>query len=159
MGEIRTFLSQEIAVPRNVKLTVAPKAVPEVWCALRVPDRAGVLPPDEDELVLRHDQRHRHFRTLVAAHHQRLRAVVLIGRDRQLLADALARHAPDVPVVDVGTPDTGAMSQVVQHAAALARPGDTVLLAPSAASWDMFRDYAQRGELFAEAVRQLAEQT
>jgi UDP-N-acetylmuramoylalanine--D-glutamate ligase len=96
---------------------------------------------------------------LVAAHHQRLRAVVLIGRDRQLLADALARHAPDVPVVDVGTPDTGAMSQVVQHAAALARPGDTVLLAPSAASWDMFRDYAQRGELFADAVRRLAEQT
>ena len=93
---------------------------------------------------------------LVAAHHARLRAVVLIGRDRQLLADALARHAPDVPVVDVGTPDTEAMSQVVRQAAALARPGDTVLLAPSAASWDMFRDYAQRGDLFAEAVRQLA---
>jgi UDP-N-acetylmuramoylalanine--D-glutamate ligase len=95
---------------------------------------------------------------LVAAHHHRLRGVVLIGRDRQLLAEALARHAPDVPVVDVGTPDTGAMSQVVQHAAALARPGDTVLLAPSAASWDMFRDYAERGDLFAEAVRQLAAQ-
>ena len=95
---------------------------------------------------------------LVAEHRSRLRGVVLIGRDRQLLADALARHAPDVPVVDVGTPDTEAMSQVVRQAAALARPGDTVLLAPSAASWDMFRDYAERGDQFAEAARRLAGQ-
>jgi UDP-N-acetylmuramoylalanine--D-glutamate ligase len=85
-----------------------------------------------------------------------LRAVVLIGTDRAPLADALARHAPEVPVVEVERLDTGAMSEAVAHARRLAQPGDTVLLAPAAASMDCFRDYRERGELFAEAVRALA---
>jgi len=92
---------------------------------------------------------------LVATHARRLRAVVLIGRDRAAIAAALARHAPDVPVVDLSATDTGVMQTAVQRAAELAAPGDTVLLAPTAASWDIFRDYAQRGELFAEAARGL----
>jgi UDP-N-acetylmuramoylalanine--D-glutamate ligase len=93
---------------------------------------------------------------LVAEHAHRLRGAVLLGRDRAALVEAIARHAPDVPVVQVETTDTGVMDQVVEHARALARPGDTVLLAPAAASMDMFRDYAQRGEEFADAVRRLA---
>ena len=52
--------------------------------------------------------------------------------------------------------DTGAMDDVVRAAAGLAEPGDTVLLAPASASMDMFRDYAARGDAFAEAVRRLA---
>ena len=83
----------------------------------------------------------------------RLRAAVLLGRDRAALAQALARHAPQVPVVEVDTLDTGAMLAAVSAARRLAEPGDTVLLAPAAASMDCFRDYAQRGDLFAEAVR------
>ncbi|HUR50931.1 MAG TPA: UDP-N-acetylmuramoyl-L-alanine--D-glutamate ligase [Mycobacteriales bacterium] len=86
----------------------------------------------------------------------RLRAAVLLGTDRGVIRDALARHAPDVPVVEVARLDTGAMQEVVTAARALARPGDTVLLAPAAASMDCFRDYAQRGDLFAEAVQALA---
>ena len=86
----------------------------------------------------------------------RLRAVVLLGTDRAQIRDALARHAPEVPVQEVTRLDTGAMSQVVAHARSLARPGDVVLLAPAAASMDCFRDYAQRGDLFAAAVHQLA---
>ena len=86
----------------------------------------------------------------------RLRGVVLFGADRGIIATALARHAPDVPVVEVSETDTGAMDLVVKAAAELAMPGDTVLLAPAAQSFDMFRDYPARGAAFAAAVRRLA---
>ena len=90
---------------------------------------------------------------LVRDHADRLRGVVLIGRDRDQIAQALARHAPEVPVVDVSATDTGVMDTVVAHAAALAREGDVVLLAPAAASMDMFANYGARGDAFTEAVR------
>ncbi len=90
---------------------------------------------------------------LVAASADSLRAVVLIGRDRAAIAQALARHAPDVPVHEVSATDTGAMDEVVAAAASHARPGDVVLLAPAAASMDMFTDYGARGDAFAYAVR------
>jgi UDP-N-acetylmuramoylalanine--D-glutamate ligase len=89
---------------------------------------------------------------LVRAHGSRMRAAVLLGADRDLIRQALARHAPDVPVREVEATDTEAMTTVVAVAAGLAQPGDTVLLAPAAASMDMFRDYAARGDAFAAAV-------
>ncbi|HEY0486147.1 MAG TPA: UDP-N-acetylmuramoyl-L-alanine--D-glutamate ligase [Mycobacteriales bacterium] len=89
----------------------------------------------------------------------RLAGAVLLGAERDLLAQALARHAPDVPVIDVAATDDGAMVEVVEAAARLAVPGDVVLLAPAAASLDMFRGYAHRGESFAAAVRDLAVRT
>ncbi len=93
---------------------------------------------------------------LVQAAAKRLRGVVLLGADRGKLAAALARHAPDVPVVEITSTDTGTMDEVIAAAAGLAGPGDTVLLAPAAQSFDMFRDYPARGEAFADAVRRLA---
>ena len=93
---------------------------------------------------------------LVAGAAERLRGVVLIGRDRAAIAQALARHAPDVPVVDVDRTDTGAMDLVVREARALAHEGDVVLLAPAAASMDMFADYGARGDAFVGAVNRLA---
>lgn len=96
------------------------------------------------------------FDELVERSAKRLRGVVLIGRDRALIAEALARHAPEVPVVDLEQTDTGAMSAAVRAAARLAETGDTVLLAPACASMDMFVNYNKRGEAFAEAVRALA---
>ena len=90
----------------------------------------------------------------------RLRGVVLIGADRAQIAAALARHAPEVPVVDIAAPETGGMDVmdlVVGRAAALAQPGDVVLLAPAGASLDMFSGYGARGEAFEAAVRRLAE--
>ena len=98
------------------------------------------------------------FDSLVAAVRDRLRAAVLIGADRELIAQALARHAPDVPVVEVAGTDNGVMDRVVAEAASLARPGSTVLLAPACASMDMFGDYAARGDAFAAAVRRHGDQ-
>ncbi|MFJ1844187.1 MULTISPECIES: UDP-N-acetylmuramoyl-L-alanine--D-glutamate ligase [unclassified Streptomyces] len=96
------------------------------------------------------------FDGLVTGAAGRLRGVVLFGRDRALIREALARHAPEVPVVDLDRTDTGAMSEAVREAARLARPGDTVLMAPACASMDMFVNYNKRGEAFADAVRALA---
>ncbi|MFF1509949.1 UDP-N-acetylmuramoyl-L-alanine--D-glutamate ligase [Streptomyces sp. NPDC058326] len=96
------------------------------------------------------------FDELVSKSAKRLRGAVLIGADRALIREALARHAPEVPVVDLDRTDTGAMSEAVREAARLARPGDTVLLAPACASMDMFTNYNKRGEAFADAVRALA---
>lgn len=97
------------------------------------------------------------FDELVTAVGERLRGVVLLGRDRGVIADALRRHAPDVRVIEVPDEDTSAMGRVVQAAAELARPGDTVLLAPGCASMDMFANYGARGDAFAEAVLRLGE--
>ena len=93
------------------------------------------------------------FDELVLDVHDRLRGVVLVGRDRELIADALRRHAPEVPLIEVDTGETDLMDAVVAAAASLAREGDTVLLAPACASMDQFRSYAHRGEAFAAAVR------
>ncbi|NLU67630.1 UDP-N-acetylmuramoyl-L-alanine--D-glutamate ligase [Streptomyces sp. HNM0574] len=96
------------------------------------------------------------FDELVRNAAKRLRAAVLIGADRHLIREALARHAPDVPVVDLERTDTGAMSAAVAEASRLAVTGDTVLLAPACASMDMFVNYNARGDAFADAVRDLA---
>lgn len=99
---------------------------------------------------------------LVSRAAPRLVGAVLLGRDASPFLEALARHAPEVPVVRVEAGDTGAvaarerlMEEAVGHAHRLASAGDVVLLAPAAASIDQFRDYAERGDLFAAAVSRL----
>ncbi|HVE62668.1 MAG TPA: UDP-N-acetylmuramoyl-L-alanine--D-glutamate ligase, partial [Mycobacteriales bacterium] len=83
----------------------------------------------------------------------RLCAVVLIGQCAGEIREALGRHAPDVPVQDATDLQTA-----VQMAQRMAHAGDVVLLAPAAASMDMFRDYAERGDVFAAAARALGGQ-
>jgi UDP-N-acetylmuramoylalanine--D-glutamate ligase len=76
-----------------------------------------------------------------------VKQAVLIGRDAPQLAAAIAKSCP-VSIAD-------SMESAVGVAASIARPGYTVLLSPACASFDMFRDYAHRGEAFAAAVREL----
>lgn len=75
------------------------------------------------------------------------RAVVLLGRDAELLAQGLG---DDVPLVRVQSLD-----EAVQRCAELAESGDAVLLSPACASFDMFKNYEERGRLFAQAVEGL----
>ncbi len=91
---------------------------------------------------------------LVKAHVGRLRAAVVMGKDRTHVLAALAKHAPGVTVVEITSLDSSlVMEQAVAAGIQLAQPGDAVLLAPAAASMDQFKDYADRGNAFAAAVR------
>jgi UDP-N-acetylmuramoylalanine--D-glutamate ligase len=99
------------------------------------------------------------FDDLVVGVRDRLRGVVLLGRDAPVIAAALSRHAPDVPVFHLPGGETAPMDRAVAEAAALARPGDTVLLAPGCASMDMFTNYAERGDAFAAAVHRMRQGT
>ena len=96
------------------------------------------------------------FDDLVLEVGERLRGVVLLGVDRARIAGSLERHAPEVRTAMIDRDDQSAMAEVVATAMSLAEPGDTVLLAPGCASWDMFRDYGHRGDEFAAAVERLA---
>ncbi len=95
------------------------------------------------------------FDELVATYGAKLRGAVLLGVDRGVIADALARHAPEVPVIVIDSGETGAMDEAVRAAAGLARPGDVVLLAPGCASKDMWPGYDARGRDFTAAVGRL----
>lgn len=79
---------------------------------------------------------------------QHCRAVVLLGRDAELVGAAIGNAVPKVRV--------NTLEEAVEHAADLALPGDAVLLSPACASLDMFKNYEERGRLFAKAVEELA---
>jgi len=89
------------------------------------------------------------FTPLRAAVDRHARAVVLIGRDAALIEDALRGATPPIHYASD-------MDEAVRKAFAAAQPGDAVLLSPACASFDMFRNYAHRAEVFVAAVRDLA---
>ena len=99
-------------------------------------------------LIAGGDGKNQNFGPLATGLRGKVRHIVLIGRDAPLIARALDGVCP--------IERCATLPQAVQAAARAARPGDTVLLSPACASFDMFRDYAHRGEVFAEAVQELA---
>ncbi|HLW24979.1 MAG TPA: UDP-N-acetylmuramoyl-L-alanine--D-glutamate ligase [Steroidobacteraceae bacterium] len=90
------------------------------------------------------------FSPLASAFRGKVRHLVLIGKDARALEAALRGVSP----IEHAT----TLEDAVAAAARAARPGDTVLLSPACASLDMFRDYAERGEKFAAAVRALGDE-
>ncbi len=88
------------------------------------------------------------FGPLAMAFRGKVRHVVLIGRDAPAIAAVLEGVCP--------LSHEATLEAAVRTAARIARAGDTVLLSPACASLDMFRDYAQRGRVFEQAVKALA---
>ena len=92
---------------------------------------------------------------LVSRCAKRIKSVILIGQDRELISGAFAKFSPATEIirVDQSTDSKQLMNDVVMQAIKLAKPGDTVLLAPACASMDQFDSYVERGQLFAQAVK------
>jgi UDP-N-acetylmuramoylalanine--D-glutamate ligase len=89
-------------------------------------------------------------RPLVVEFAKKLRGAVVIGKDTALLESLFSELVPELPIRVIS--GEGIMEQAVATAASLAQAGDTVLLAPAAASMDQFRDYSDRGNQFIKAV-------
>ncbi len=104
------------------------------------------------------DAKGQDFSDLIKKHAQRFKHVILLGRDRQEIKRALESAAPQVAITEIENTDPAlAMDEVVAVSLSVATSGDTVLLAPACASWDMYRNYGHRGDEFARAVRDVTQ--
>jgi UDP-N-acetylmuramoylalanine--D-glutamate ligase len=106
------------------------------------------MAPGRTVLIAGGEAKGQDFAPLATAAARSVRAVVLIGVDAGLIERALHDRVPVVRAAD--------MESAVALAAEQAQPGDRVLLSPACASFDMFRNYEQRGEVFSELARRLA---
>jgi UDP-N-acetylmuramoylalanine--D-glutamate ligase len=101
--------------------------------------------------ILGGDGKGQDFSPLAGPLARHARAAVLIGRDAPAIRAVLAVNAPGVDLIAAAS-----LPEAVERAAEAARPGDAVILSPACASFDMFRDYRHRADVFVEAVRERA---
>lgn len=115
----------------------------------------GSLPPGTGVWIVGGDAKGADLTDLVRSVRPVLRGAVVIGADQAGVVAALAEQAPGLPVTRVPHGSAREVADAaVAAAGAMARPGDTVMLAPACASWDQFSSYAERGELFTRAARE-----
>lgn len=148
LAELRTFpglphRSQWVADVRGVSYVDDSKGTNVGATIAAVAGMPGPL-----VMILGGDGKRQDFTPLAAAFRGKVRHAVLIGRDRDAVAEALE----GVTTLE----RCESLEAAVRAAARAAKPGDTVLLSPACASLDMFRDYAHRGAVFSQAVRELA---
>lgn len=101
--------------------------------------------------------------SLIAKVHPRIKQAIIFGADRDLFTSAFAEHAPHIDFMVINPPEdylrggesNSFMEDIVRNAHLFASAGDTVLLAPACASMDQFISYADRGDRFAAAVREV----
>jgi UDP-N-acetylmuramoylalanine--D-glutamate ligase len=123
-----------------------------VGAALAAIDGLGAEIDGQLLLIAGGDGKGADFKPLRASVAQYCRAVVLLGRDAELIAEALKGEDGEalVPLLRVSSLD-----EAVQRCVELAEAGDAVLLSPACASLDMFKNFEERGRLFAQAVKEL----
>lgn len=102
-------------------------------------------------LILGGEGKEQDFTPLKSALAEHARAVALIGRDAKLIGQAI--DGCNVPIRNCAD-----LEDAVRWCAAVTQPGDAVLLSPACASFDMFRNYAHRAEVFVGLVRTLQEE-
>ena len=95
------------------------------------------------------------FSELIEKNSKKIKAAVLLGKDKDQIFNTIKRVAPHIPIKIIERNDEEAMIEVVEAAQSFADKGDTVLLAPGCASWDMFKDYKARGNAFVDAFNRI----
>ena len=108
-----------------------------------------LLPKENIILIAGGDGKGQEFDELIKNFDGRVKHMILLGRDGKIIAETADKYGFSDYTYGKN------MEECVQKAAAIAAPGDTVLLSPACASWDMYKSFEQRGDHFKDCVKKL----